>query len=84
MDAATWRQDQPEWTQRDEWAAQTVEAIYLATGLLFSAHFKGKMPEPPRVFEHPDRAGGEKPKPKGKPRLATPADLEAYAKQKEG
>jgi hypothetical protein len=53
--------------------------------VFFSANFKGKMPDPPRVFEHPDRPESEKkPEPKGKPRLATPADLEAYAKQKEG
>jgi hypothetical protein len=81
--AATWREDQPGWTQRDEWAAQTVEGIYLVAGLLFNAHFKGQMPDAPRVFDNPDRPGGE-PKPKSKPRLATPADLEAYARQKEG
>lgn len=56
----------------------------MVAGLVFNAHFKGKLPDPPRVFEHSERPGAEKPKPKGKPRLATAADLENYAKQKEG
>jgi hypothetical protein len=85
-DAVTWVQDQPGWTQRDEWAAQSIEGVYLVASLIFQAHFKGQMPEPPRFFEHPDRPGSKKRKPKAKGggRLATPADLEAYAKQKEG
>jgi hypothetical protein len=85
-DAAVWREDQPGWTRQDEWSALTIEALDHWGPLIFVAlgGEASKLPSPVRLFEHPDRPGTGKPKPKGKPRLATPADLEAYAKQKEG
>lgn len=85
-DAATWREDQPGWTRQDEWAALMIEALDHWGPMIFAAlgGDMKKMPAPARLFEHPDRPEPEKPEPKGKPRLATPADLEAYAKQKEG
>jgi hypothetical protein len=85
-DAGTWCEEQPGWKQQDEWAAQTIEAIDYWGPLIFVAlgGDAKKLPPPARLFDHPDRPGPEKPKPKGKPRLATPADIAAYAKQKEG
>jgi hypothetical protein len=58
-EAATWRQDKPEWSSSDEWAAKTIESVEHWGALMFLALTYGKVKpsSPYRLFEHPDRPG---------------------------
>ena len=62
-EAAVWRQDTPDWTRQDEWAARTLESIEHWGPVLFMALTggKGRAKPPVRIFDHPDRPK-EKPK----------------------
>jgi hypothetical protein len=79
-DAATWREDTPNWSQQDELVASLIETTaawgnQMVSALIAVHGGKPQSIEPVRI-EHPDRPMPEKPKPK-KRRLATPADVAA-------